>query len=98
MRNNNYYVYIVASDSRVLYIGVTNNLMRRIEEHKSGLVEGFTKRYHIKNLVYYEWFTDIEAAIAREKQLKEWHRSWKIELIEKNNNQWKDLYNELTGD
>jgi len=97
MKNYNFYVYIIASRSRVIYIGVTNDIIRRIEEHRKGVVEGFTKKYRVKNLVFYEWFTDIKAAITREKQLKEWRRQWKIDLIEKDNPGWKDLYNELIG-
>jgi putative endonuclease len=78
-----------------LYIGVTRNLVKRVYEHKNNLVKGFTQRYQIHNLVYYEITSNISAAIAREKQLKAWHRRWKIALIEKNNPQWKDLYEEL---
>jgi putative endonuclease len=91
-----YYVYILASQRNgTIYIGVTNNLQRRIEEHQSGLVEGFTKRYHLKELVYYEQTPSIEAAILREKQLKKWNRAWKVALIEKANPIWKDLSKEL---
>jgi putative endonuclease len=87
-----YYVYILASKKDgVLYIGVTNNLERRTYEHKNGLIEGFTKRYKVKLLVYFETCSDINAAITREKQLKKWKRQWKIELIEKLNPEWKDL-------
>ena len=78
-----------------LYIGVTNHLIRRVYEHKNGLLEGFTKKYKIDNLVYYELTTTIESAIKREKQLKKWNRQWKINLIEKNNPGWDDLYSEL---
>ncbi len=74
-----------------LYIGVTNNLGRRVFEHKHALFEGFTKDYHLHTLVYYEEFTDVELAIKREKQLKRWHRQWKINLIESTNPDWKDL-------
>lgn len=89
---NNYCIYILASKSRgTLYIGVTNNLQRRYEEHQVGIVDSFTKRYKVKRLVYYEETNNIEAAIKREKQLKNWHRQWKINLIEANNPQWKDL-------
>lgn len=88
----NYFVYILASKKNgTLYIGVTNDLTRRIDEHKRGLVEGFTKKYNVKNLVYFEQTEDVESAITREKQMKEWQRSWKIKLIEKNNPEWKDL-------
>ena len=80
-----------------LYIGVTNNLVRRIYEHKKGLVEGFTKKYSINRLVFYEETNDVESAIIREKQMKKWKRQWKIDLIQKNNSEWKDLYNEIAG-
>ncbi|TAL67747.1 MAG: GIY-YIG nuclease family protein [Bacteroidetes bacterium] len=74
------------------YIGVTNDLSRRVYEHRNGLVEGFTSKYKVNNLVYYETFEDIRYAIQREKQLKNWHREWKKNLIEKENPEWKDLY------
>jgi putative endonuclease len=78
-----------------LYIGITSNFIKRIHEHKNNLIEGFTKKYNIHNLVYYEITEDVNSAIAREKQLKRWKRNWKIELIEKNNPEWKDLYFKL---
>ena len=88
-----YYVYIMASKRNgALYIGVTNDLMRRVYEHKQGAVEGFTKKYKIDKLVYYEVFPDPEYAIRREKQLKNWRRKWKLNLIEKSNPYWNDLY------
>jgi len=88
-----YYVYILASrKDGILYIGVTSNLKKRIYEHKEKLVEGFTKKYNVHILVYFESTTNVEAAIQREKRLKKWKRAWKIELIEKDNPQWKDLY------
>jgi len=88
----NYYVYILASKRNgTLYIGVTNDLNRRMYEHKNGLVEGFTKNYNIKILVYYELTNSIESAITREKQFKKWNREWKMRLIEENNPMWKDL-------
>ncbi len=91
-----YYVYILASKRNgTLYIGVTNNLVRRIFEHKQGEIEGFTKKYNVKNLVYYEIHIEIEEAIKREKAMKKWNRKWKIELIEKSNPNWKDLFNEI---
>jgi putative endonuclease len=91
-----YYVYILASKRRgTLYIGVTNDLIRRIYEHKNGLVEGFTKRYKVYNLVYYQQCEDIESVIQREKHLKAWHREWKIRLIEETNPMWKDLSSNL---
>ena len=91
-----YYVYILASKRNgTLYIGVTNNLIKRMYEHKNNLVEGFTKRYTIHTLVYYEIYTDSKTAIYREKQLKWWKRSWKIDLIKKNNSKWSDLYEKI---
>ena len=91
-----YYIYILASKfNGTLYIGVTNNLIKRVYEHKNNIADGFTKKYSIHNLVYYESCTSIENAIVREKQLKKWHRAWKINLIEQLNPQWKDLYIEL---
>lgn len=78
-----------------LYIGVTNNLVRRVYEHKEGLIEGFTKKYNVKNLVYYEVYNDMYEAIKREKAMKKWLRKWKIELIEKTNPDWIDLYEEI---
>ena len=93
---NQYYIYILASKKNgTLYIGVTNNLVKRIYEHKNNLVEGFTKKYKVHELVYYEQTESTESAIKREKQLKNWHRKWKVALIEKFNPTWKDLYNEL---
>ena len=92
-----YYVYIVASISRVLYIGVTNDLIRRLYEHKQGAIAGFTKRYQVDRLVYFEETTDVLAAIEREKQLKSWRREKKVALIEVANPQWKDLYLNFTG-
>ena len=87
----------MSSVSGVLYIGVTNNLIKRVEQHKDEIVEGFTQKYKTKKLVYYEWFTDVNAAISKEKQLKDWQRKWKIELIEKDNPRWRDLYDDLIG-
>lgn len=78
-----------------LYIGVTSNLVQRVYQHKNGLANGFTNKYNVKLLVYYETAEDINSTILREKSLKAWKRQWKIELIEKNNPQWKDLYNEI---
>jgi len=87
-----YYVYILANKSnKVLYIGMTNDLARRIYEHKNKLVEGFTKKYNLTKLVYYETTTDVESAIRREKQLKDWHREWKVNLISQFNHKWDDL-------
>jgi putative endonuclease len=86
-----YYVYVLASISRTLYIGVTNDIERRVAEHAEGLTPGFTARYHVERLVYFEAFGEIEAAIAREKQLKGWRRAKKIELIESLNPGSNDL-------
>ena len=86
-----YYVYIMTNKSRTLYTGVTNNLIRRVYEHKNKLVPGFTSKYNIQFLVYYEAGNDINAAIAREKQIKGWLRSKKIALIDSMNPKWKDL-------
>ncbi|MDD5677729.1 MAG: GIY-YIG nuclease family protein [Kiritimatiellae bacterium] len=92
-----YYVYILASKRNgTLYIGITNSLIRRVYEHKNGLIKGFTKKYKVHNLVFYERFDDVKSAIRYEKQLKKWNRKWKIELIEKDNPEWKDLYEDLT--
>jgi len=91
-----YYVYMLTNKrAGTLYIGVTNNLVRRVYEHKLGLVEGFSKKYGVKKLVWYEQTNDIRAALTREKQLKKWERKWKIELIENANSTWRDLYYEL---
>jgi len=96
MQNLCSYVYIMTRErNSVFYVGVTNNLIRRVYEHKMGLVEGFTKTHHIKMLVYYEQFDDIYLAIAREKTIKKWKRQYKINAIESINPEWKDLYNDL---
>ena len=93
-----YYVYILASRRNgTLYIGVTNNLRRRIWQHKNGVAEGFTRRYKVHNLVYFEQADNVISAIEREKRLKKWNRSWKIKLIEKDNLEWNDLYENLFG-
>jgi putative endonuclease len=87
-----YYVYILASQARgTLYIGVSNSLQRRSFEHAQGEQDGFTKKYHVKRLVYFEETNSVEVAITREKQLKNWHRQWKINLIESINPEWQDL-------
>jgi len=85
-----YFVYIMASRSRVLYTGVTNDLARRVHEHKRGLIPGFTSKYRITRLVYCEEFSDVHDAIAREKQIKGWVRARKIRLIEEHNRTWED--------
>src|SRR5437016_467511 len=86
-----YYVYIMASRSRVLYTGVTNDLVRRVDEHKRGLTPGFTSRYRVSRLVYFEAFGDVRDAIAREKQFKGWVRARKTRLIEQKTPTWEDL-------
>jgi putative endonuclease len=91
-------VYILASDRNgTVYVGVTSDLAKRIWEHKNDLVPGFTNRYGVHDLVWYELHDSMESAIAREKAIKAWKRYWKIELIEKSNPEWRDLYHELFG-
>jgi len=91
-----YFVYILASRRNgTLYVGVTNDLARRVYEHKNDFIKGFTERYGVHTLVHYEQCEDVESAILREKQLKSWHRKWKIRLIEETNPEWKDLYDEI---
>ena len=89
-----YYVYIMTSPSGTLYTGMTNNLQRRVYEHKNKLIDGFTKKYNVPRLVYYELYHDVRDAIAREKQIKSWRRSKKIDLIKSLNPTWKDLSEE----
>ena len=94
--SNLYYVYILASTRKgTLYTGVTNNIKSRTYQHRENLVDGFTKEYGVHRLVYYEETPDITTAITREKQLKKWKREWKINLVEKDNPEWKDLYDDL---
>jgi len=94
--NHNYFIYFLTnSNNNVLYIGVTNDLKRRIYEHKNKLFPGFSSRYNLNKLVYFEYFPKIDDAILREKRLKKWKREWKNELIEKMNPEWNDLYNEV---
>jgi len=96
MLERRYYVYILASQKNgTLYIGLTNNLVKRIYQHKNNLIAGFTKKYNVHQLVYYEEYDNINIAISREKQMKKWERKWKLELIEKDNLLWRDLYKEL---
>jgi len=93
---NQYYVYILASKRNgTLYTGVTSDLVKRCYEHKQDMVEGFTKRYQVHTLVYYEVHNDVNEAINREKQIKKWNRSWKIRSIEEKNPQWRDLYDDI---
>ncbi len=90
------YVYILASRKNgTLYIGVSSNLIQRVSQHKEGLIEGFTRKYGVKILVWYEQHGTMESAILREKSLKEWKRSWKIALIEQTNSDWRDLFDEI---
>ena len=89
-----YYVYIMANRSKILYTGVTNDLQRRVYEHKQHLIEGFTSKYHITCLVYFEETSDVNAALTREKQIKGWLRSKKVDLIESINPDWRDLSEE----
>lgn len=87
-----YYVYILSNKvNGTLYIGITNDLHRRVYEHKSKVLKGFTRKYNIDKLMYYEEFNNVKQAILREKRLKKWNREWKIELIEENNKDWLDL-------
>lgn len=91
-----YCVYILANKKRgTLYVGVTSNLQKRIWEHRNKLVKGFTEKYDCNRLVYFEQAEDVMSALNREKRLKRWRRDWKIELIEKNNLSWRDLYESL---
>jgi len=88
-----YFVYMLTNKSnKVIYIGVTNNLERRMYEHKNKIIDGFTKKYNLTKLVYFETTDSIESAIRREKQLKNWHRDWKVKLINDFNPDWRDLY------
>ncbi|HMK65289.1 MAG TPA: GIY-YIG nuclease family protein [Thermodesulfobacteriota bacterium] len=90
-------VYILASDHNgTLYVGVTSDLIKRVWQHKHNMAEGFTKRYKIHNLVWYEPHATMESAITREKNIKKWYREWKLALIERSNPQWKDLFEDLS--
>ncbi len=92
-------VYLLTSQrNETLYIGVTSNLIQRIWQHREGLAEGFTKKYGVKTLVWYEQHATMESAIAREKALKKWNRAWKLKLIEETNPQWRDLWPEINGE
>ena len=94
-----YFVYILASKPRgTLYVGVTNDVVRRAIQHRDGMAEGFTKRYGVKRLVYFEVFDEINLAIQREKSLKRWPREWKLNLVERLNPRWHDLMPGLTGE
>lgn len=89
-----YYVYIMSNRTKTLYIGLTNNIMKRVLQHKQKQIEGFTKKYNLIYLVYFESTNSIYDALKREKQLKNWHRQWKINLIEESNKNWDDLSSE----
>ncbi|MGA7072375.1 GIY-YIG nuclease family protein [Bradyrhizobium sp.] len=92
----NYYVYITASrKDGAIYLGVTNDLVRRVYEHRTKAVPGFTSKYNITRLVWFEIYDDAVSAISREKELKKWKRSWKVQLIEAENPQWNDLYESI---
>jgi putative endonuclease len=94
--NKQFFVYILASKRNgTLYTGITSDLVKRVWQHKNNSVEGFTKKYNVKILVYYEICNDAESAITREKRIKKWGRAWKLKLIEEKNPHWKDLYDEI---
>ena len=95
--NKKGYIYILGNNRPTLYIGVTSDLIRRIYRHKQGLAEGFSKKYKLYKFLYYEVFDNIKEAIKREKQLKNWHREWKLNLIKSKNPDFKDLYLEIIG-
>jgi len=96
MRDHNYFVYMLASKPQgTLYVGVTNDLPRRVSEHREGKVQGFTKKYGVMKLAWFERYGDINEAIAKEKRLKRWRRDWKRSLIEADNPHWADLYSSL---
>jgi putative endonuclease len=91
-----YYVYILANGIKgTLYVGVTNDLVRSVQQHRMELADGFTKKYGVKSLVHYEPFDDVNDAIGFEKRLKRWRRAWKIELVERTNRGWRDLFDDL---
>ena len=92
MPSGQYFVYLMASPTGTLYVGMTNNLERRVFEHKNGIIKGFTKKYGCTKLIYFEETSDVNSALAREKCMKKWNRQWKIELIEKENPEWVDLF------
>jgi len=93
-----HYVYILANKRNgTLYVGVTNDLIRRVYEHRNDFVQGFTRKYGVHRLVYFEQCEDFDSALQREKRIKEWKRKWKVELIETGNPEWKDLYEEIVS-
>jgi putative endonuclease len=92
-----YYVYFLTNKPRgTLYVGVTNDLVRRVHEHREGVVKGFTKQYGLKQLVHFEPYDSPRSAIQREKNIKHWKRAWKLDLINGSNPQWRDLYKDIT--
>jgi len=94
----NYYVYIMTNKPKgTLYVGITNNLARRVFEHKNNITKGFTSKYKLHKLVFYNYSTDVNAAIEYEKRVKKWNRQWKIDLIEDFNPHWNDLYHQILG-
>ncbi len=96
--NKQYYVYLITNERYgTLYVGVTNDLVRRIHEHKEGVVAGFAKQHGLMQLVWYEAHQDVLAAITREKVIKRWRRDWKTNLIQESNPEWRDLYSDLTA-
>jgi putative endonuclease len=98
MREHRYFVYILASARNgTLYVGVTNDLARRVGEHRDGVSAGFTKKYGVNMLVWFEEHSDIHEAILRETRIKKWRRAWKLELIEKSNPDWNDLFDRIVG-
>ncbi len=98
MKEHSYYVYMMTNKRNgTLYTGVSKDLVRRVYEHKHGILQGFTKRYGLKMLVWFEHHTDVSEAIKREKNIQAWKRQWKLEMIEKSNPNWNDLYEEITG-
>jgi putative endonuclease len=93
-----YYVYILSSKRNgTLYTGITSDIIKRVHDHKNGLVEGFTKNYRVHNLVWYEMHSSVESAITREKQIKKWNRAWKLKMIEKENPEWIDLFESISS-
>ena len=93
-----FYVYILASKRNgTLYTGVTSNLIQRVWQHKHDVIQGFTRKYNVKTLVYYEVHENAESALTREKKIKRWRRAWKLGLIEKSNPEWRDLYEDILG-
>lgn len=95
LKDKNYFVYIIGNERPTLYIGVTNDLVKRVYEHKKGIVSSFTKKYSLNKILYFEIFNHIEDALKREKQLKHWNRNWKLEIIIKENPNFEDLYEEI---